>query len=74
MIKIRYNTKAAVDDPLKWRVLDADGNETLAKQVVILCGAFTSEDVLPSGETKYHISCIGRIVWSNEVAIIMENE
>ncbi len=72
MIKVRYNTKATPEDPLKWRVLDEHGVEFLAENVVILCYAHTSTDILPTGETKYHISCLGRLVWSGRDAVIIE--
>jgi hypothetical protein len=72
VIKIRYNTKAVGDDPLKWRVLEGD-IEFLAEHVVILCGSYTSTDILSTGETKHHISCNGRLVWSGRTAIVLED-
>ena len=72
MIKLRYNTKAG-DSPLKWRVLDEQGKEFLADRVVIRCLSETTEDVLPSGEIKHHVTCYGRLIWDGTTAIIEED-
>ncbi len=54
-VKIRYNTNAGPDDPLKWRVL-VDGTELLADHVVLQGIARTSTDELPGGIVKHHVS------------------
>lgn len=65
-IQIRFNTEKEKTDPQlpAWRVLE-DGHEALATHVEIRVPAFTSEDVLPSGMRKWHISCEGRAVWED---------
>lgn len=59
-VKIRFNTNYPLNSDKKWRVI-VDGFQHLTDEVQILCGSFTSEDVVPDGNggtvTKYHISC-----------------
>lgn len=54
-VKLRYNTQAGPDDPLKWRVL-VDGVEHLAEHVVMQGIVRTSTDELPGGLVKHHVS------------------
>jgi len=65
-IQIRFNTdKQRVDRSLPaWRVL-IDGAEHLAHHVRIEVPTQTSEDTLPSGELKWHLSCTGRVAWED---------
>lgn len=69
-IKIRFNTKHQ-DDPegRKWRVL-LNGEEFLAESVDIHTPSYTSEDLLPNGILKWHISTEGMPFWEgNKVSI-----
>lgn len=70
-IKIRFNTeyKSTPSEEYKWRIV-VDGQESLAKNVAIKVPSCSTEDLLPSGIMKYHISCEGNVVWSDGNAII----
>jgi hypothetical protein len=64
LIKIRFNTekeKVSKDLPA-WRVV-IDGVEHLAHHVRIEVPMETSEDTLPTGQLKWHLSCKGRVHW-----------
>jgi hypothetical protein len=71
IIKVRFNTAfQEADDPsLKWRVLE-NGQEKLAREIIINVPSWTSHDFLQSGIEKWHITCDGRIRWDGECAII----
>ncbi len=62
IVKVRYNTKATENDPLKWRVL-VDGLEFLADDVIMQGFTRTSTDLLPEGIVKHHISIEGTVTW-----------
>lgn len=69
VVKIRYNTAALPENPLKWRVL-IDGEEKLASSIKITCESFTSMDDLPqldgSWITKAHITAYADVLhWAN---------
>lgn len=63
-IQIRFNTdKEKVSASAKaWRVL-IDGVEFLAKDVRVEVPMWTSEDILPNGLKKWHLSCEGEVFW-----------
>lgn len=69
VVKVRFNTKAGDDDPLKWRVL-IDDVEHLADAVVFTCNAITTRDTLPTGEVKYHLTGVGTVEWHGQTAVI----
>lgn len=66
--QIRFNT-----DTLKehgehlpvWRVLE-NGQERLAREVVIHVRSWTSTDLLETGIIKHHITCVGVAHWEDE--------
>ena len=62
-IKIRFNTmwEQSQGQELKWRVL-VDGSEKLAKSVELRVPSWTTEDILPSGVKKWHITCKGTLL------------
>lgn len=56
--KIRFNTEHN-GSPLKWRVV-IDGEEQLAKNIIVNCGCKTSEDLIIVKDMpciKHHITC-----------------
>ncbi len=65
-IQIRFNTdKERINGELPaWRVL-IDGVEHLAKDVRVEVPMWTSEDILPSGQRKWHLSCEGEAFWDS---------
>lgn len=66
-IQIRFNTEKEKTNPDQpaWRVL-INGIEELAETVEINVPTVTSEDLLPSGQKKWHISCRGQVKWTNK--------
>lgn len=56
-VQIRFNTEweKSAGGELKWRVL-VDGQERLAKSVVFEVPCHTTEDVLPDGRRKWHLT------------------
>ncbi len=70
-IQIRFNTdKEKIDAGLPaWRVL-VDGTEYLASSVRIEVPTWTTEDILPTGQKKWHLSCEGELHWSADVCTI----
>lgn len=63
-IQIRFNTdkeRFNADAPA-WRVL-IDGQEHLARNVRVEVPMWTTEDVLPTGQRKWHLSCEGEAHW-----------
>jgi hypothetical protein len=73
LIQIRFNTKfkEAPSEDLKWRIV-VDGEEFLAKSLLIKTPCFTSEDLLPTGELKYHLSCRGTVQWQDGHAVVTD--
>jgi hypothetical protein len=64
---IRFNTKHN-GSTLVWRVFE-NGVEHLAEDVRIIGEMFT--ECTEEGETKWNISCHGRLVWDNKTAVIV---
>lgn len=63
-IQIRFNTdkeRVTAAAPA-WRVL-IDGVEHFAKDVRVEVPMWTTEDVLPTGIKKWHLSCEGVATW-----------
>lgn len=70
-ILIRYNTENKTD--LYWRVLigGVNAEEMTARNVYINVRSFTSENKLPDGRTKHHITCFANSYeWRNGELII----
>jgi len=67
IVQIRFNTEWEKTDggQYKWRVL-VDGRERLAKSVRIEVPCFTTEDVLPDGRRKWHVTA--------EAAAVLEQD
>lgn len=64
IIKIRFNHDNKTD--LFWRLI-IDGVEKLCTSVVIHCPAYTSQDELPDGKIKFHITCEAqKVIWNDE--------
>ena len=57
LVKIRFNTEweKTPGGEFKWRVL-VDGREQLAKSVTFEVPCYTTEDVLPDGRRKWHLT------------------
>ncbi len=71
--QIRFNTDALKDpgrDLPLWRVLE-NGTERLARHVNIQVKAWTSTDLLETGITKHHITCVGRAHWEDDELSIL---
>jgi hypothetical protein len=68
LLQIRYNTENA--GSLFWRVV-IDGEEHLADGVNINVYSHTSQDTLPDGRVKFHISCYyNELVWEGKNLIV----
>ena len=65
---VRFNTKHC-GSPLVWRIFE-NGVEHLATDVRIIGETFT-EFTNEYGETKWNIACQGRMVWVDQVAVIV---
>ncbi|MGZ3884118.1 MAG: hypothetical protein ACXVPQ_10145 [Bacteroidia bacterium] len=64
LLLIRYNTENT--GTLFWRVV-IDGEEHLADSISILVPSHTSQDTLPDGRVKFHISCYyNELVWEEK--------
>ena len=66
-ISIRFNTdkeRVSMDLPA-WRVM-VDGVEHLAHHVRVEVPMETTEDRLPTGKLKWHLSCQGELHWEND--------
>ena len=64
-IQVRFNTeKEERNKNLPAWKIRVDGIEHLAEDVKIEVPAWTTEDVLPDGELKWHMSCEGVAVWN----------
>jgi hypothetical protein len=60
-LKIRFNTENT--GTLFWRVI-IDGEEILADHINIEVPSYTSQDTLPDGRVKWHISAdYNELVW-----------
>jgi hypothetical protein len=72
-IKLRFNTeKEKADQSLPaWRVL-IDGVEHLATGVRIEAPIWTSEDILPTGQRKWHISSEGTVHWNEDGSCLIQ--
>jgi len=71
--QIKYNTKST-DDSDRW-ILICDGEEILVSNIVINSKTITSKDFIKElDEYKYHISCIGYLSISNNVAYIEKKD
>jgi len=69
-LKIRFNTKFLEGDPrLKWRIIQ-DDQEFLAEEIKISVPTYTTEDIIETGETKWHVSCDGSLSWQGKKAFI----
>lgn len=61
-LKIRFNTENT--GSLFWRVV-VDGEEQLADHIDILVPTYTSQDALPDGRIKWHISAdYHELIWN----------
>ena len=69
---IRFNTKNNGSN-LVWRVFE-NGVEHLASDVRILGGETFTERTEEHGETKWNISCYGRMIWVDKVAVIVTDK
>ena len=65
---VRFNTKHS-GSKLVWRIFE-DGVEHLATDVRIIGETYT-ECTYEHGETKWNIACMGRLVWVDQVAVIV---
>lgn len=63
-VRIRFNTQweSSAGGAYKWRMVFPDGSERLAKSISITVPSWTSEDLLPNGVTKWHVTCEGVVV------------
>jgi hypothetical protein len=69
-VMIRYNTKAADNDPMKWRVI-IDGVESLADEVIVQGVSRTSTDVIEGGLVKHHVSVNDAdVIWVGKTAFV----
>lgn len=68
---VRFNTKHE-NSGLVWRVFE-NGKEHLAKDVRIIGETFT-ETTHEHGETKWNIACHGRMIWQDQVAVIVSGK
>lgn len=64
VVQIRFNTERERKDGSlpAWRLL-IDGVEHLAESVEIQVPCRTTQDLLPSGIVKWHVSCRGMVRW-----------
>ena len=69
-VKVRYKTDAKPEDEMQWRVI-IEGVEHHAAFVSIHCPCFTTKDLLPSGETKWHITCYANYIERRDNNIII---
>ena len=65
ILKIRFNTDYIKGIGKKWRIIFEDFSEKQVDEINILCGSYTTEDVVKktdgSTEIKYHITAKGNI-------------
>ena len=67
-LMIRFNTEN--QGKLFWRVV-VDGVEHLADSVTLYQPSSTSEDTLPDGKKKFHITCwYNRLTWNGTNLIV----
>lgn len=64
LLRLRFNTENVGE--LFWRVIIND-EEHLANSVQLHVPSFTSQDILPNGKVKFHISCFfSSLVWEGK--------
>ena len=64
LLRIRYNTENT--GTLFWRVV-VDNEEILADTITINVPTYTTQDTLPDGRIKFHISCkYDELIWDGE--------
>jgi hypothetical protein len=68
---VRFNTKHNGSD-LVWRIFE-NGAEHLASDVRIIGETFT-ECTHEHGEKKWNIACKGRLIWVDNVAVIVTDK
>ncbi len=69
LLKIRYNTENT--GTLFWRVV-VDDKEILADTISINVPTFTTQDKLPDGRIKFHISCnYNELIWEGKDLTIL---
>lgn len=67
-IKIRFNTENT--GTLFWRAI-INGEEHLADNIEIKVPAHTSQDILPDGRVKWHISAdYSELIWEGTKLIV----
>ena len=67
-LKIRFNTENT--GALFWRAI-IDGKEHLADNIELKVPSYTSEDTLPDGRKKWHISAdYNELVWEGTKLIV----
>jgi hypothetical protein len=72
IIKIRYNTEHNGSN-MKWRAITIPGwEETLFEQVIINAASHTTEDVLPDGRIKHHITVEYKKLMKKDNYLIIE--
>ncbi len=70
-IKMRFNTKYMEgDQSLMWRIL-VDETEYLAQTIRVNVPCFTSEDIIETGETKWHITCEEQVTWQSQTELVI---
>jgi len=68
ILGIRFNTENKGSD--FWRIITEEG-EQFAESVAIQVPTFTTQDTLPDGRTKWHLSCFyNELVWSGTKLIV----
>lgn len=67
-VNIRFNHTNTTD--LYWRLI-IDGVEHHVNEIKINVPTFTTQDVIDTGEMKWHISCFANsITWNNNKVVI----
>ena len=72
LIKIRFNTDTIKMPHMaypEWRVI-YEGQEHLAKEIKINVPAWTTSDIIETGELKWHITCEGKPQWNDDNSVI----
>lgn len=68
LLQLRFNTENT--GSLFWRVI-VDSQEHLADDVKIEVPSFTTQDVLPDGRIKFHLSCrFNELIWEGTNLIV----
>lgn len=71
IIKIRFNTEHN-GSKLKWRVILPGWEEILVEKVIIKTDSYTTEDILPDGRVKNHITVEYSSIIRNENYLVIE--